>query len=267
MFPIEALMHVDNVGVFPPISPTQLVNGRQWLFNAVTGQGSWYDPTAASSYIYATDGLSKFTQVGLPQGLGDLDGKYTVTDAVNGSVVVNAGAFYTFPSPVTTFTVSGINPTVNGDDQLAFPTYLKFDQGIVSFTMTPVAATATLRGDFNRDGQVNASDIPAMLAALVDLNSFKTANSLTATDLLSIGDINVDGAITNADLQALLTLLKSGGGSLAGVPEPTSMELASIGALALLAVTLVRKIAALAISHGGSRPNCRVSPLPKVIVR
>ena len=39
---------------------------------------------------------------------------------------------------VTQFTVSGIGPTVDGNDPLAFPTFLQFDQSTVNFTMTPV---------------------------------------------------------------------------------------------------------------------------------
>ena len=64
-----------------------------------------------------------------------------------------------------------------------------------------------------------------MLIALTDLNAYKSAHGESDADLLAIGDINGDGKITNADLQALLTLLKSGGGSLAAVPEPASVVL------------------------------------------
>ena len=35
-----------------------------------------------------------------------------------------------------------------------------------------------LPGDFSRDGHVNASDVQAMLAALTDLNAYKSTNSL-----------------------------------------------------------------------------------------
>ena len=59
-------------------------------------------------------------------------------------------------------------------------------------------------------------------------------------DLLAIGDINGDGVVNNADLQALLNLLKSGGGSLAAVPEPSSLALTIFGAIAFLAVALMR---------------------------
>jgi endoglucanase len=83
-------------------------------------------------------------------------------------------------------------------------------------------------GDFNRDGHVDASDISSMIAALTDLSGWKateTALGLNSTQENIIADVNKDGSINNADLQALLTLLNSGGGSDTAVPEPTSLVL------------------------------------------
>ncbi len=48
-----------------------------------------------------------------------------------------------------------------------------------------------------------------------------------------MGDLNGDGVVNNADLQALLNLLKSGGGSSDAVPEPAALVLLVIGALAI----------------------------------
>ena len=63
--------------------------------------------------------------------------------------------------------------------------------------------------DFNQDGSVTAADIPPMMAALAQLNSSPTAADFASTDLLSMGDVNGDGVFNNADVQALLTMLKS----------------------------------------------------------
>jgi hypothetical protein len=85
-----------------------------------------------------------------------------------------------------------------------------------------------LPGDFNRDHTLTSADLPAMLAALADLNAYKTQQGISDADLLAVGDINHDGAVTNADLQSLLNLLRSGNGAQA-VPEPAAWVLLAIG--------------------------------------
>ena len=97
-------------------------------------------------------------------------------------------------------------------------------------------STALIRGDFNNDGHVTAADISTMLKALVDLNVYKTANRLSDADLLSIGDIDGSGQLTNGDLNALIGLLRTGGGSIASVPEPASLVQVAASALLLLLV-------------------------------
>jgi Bacterial Ig domain len=96
--------------------------------------------------------------------------------------------------------------------------------------------TTPLAGDFTLDGHVNAADVSAMLTALADLNAFKTAHSLSPADLLAIGDVNHDGAVTNRDLQALLSLLISGGGS--GSEAAASPSAASASASGRSSVSL-----------------------------
>ena len=102
------------------------------------------------------------------------------------------------------------------------------------YTTGTLSVTATLRGDWNRDGQVTAADIPAMLTALTDLNSYASTNSLSPTQLAAIGDFDNSGTVTNRDIQGLLDLVASlGGGSVAAVPEPRSIVLLGLGALAI----------------------------------
>ena len=59
--------------------------------------------------------------------------------------------------------------------------------------MISVIGNSTHVGDFNHDGHVNAADIPVMMAALADLNAYKSANSLSNSDLVALGDVNGDG--------------------------------------------------------------------------
>jgi phosphatidylinositol-3-phosphatase len=94
--------------------------------------------------------------------------------------------------------------------------------------------TLPVRGDFNQDGHVDAADVVLMLNALADPSAFKAAHGLNDISLLVIGDVNGDDEFNNADLQALLNLLKSGGGSTNTVPEPASYILMTIAALVLL---------------------------------
>jgi autotransporter-associated beta strand protein len=93
-----------------------------------------------------------------------------------------------------------------------------------------------LPGDFNRDGQVTAADIPAMLTALTDLNTYASNNSLSPAQLAAIGDFDGDGQVTNRDIQGLLDLVASlGGGSVAAVPEPSTAIMAALGLVCCLA--------------------------------
>ena len=99
----------------------------------------------------------------------------------------------------------------------------------------------TLAGDINRDGQLTAADVPAMLTALKDLNAYRTAHTMSDVQLRAVGDVNADfnpatqsGGVNNADLQALLVKLKGGSGAVAAVPEPTAIALSSIAAITLM---------------------------------
>jgi hypothetical protein len=100
------------------------------------------------------------------------------------------------------------------------------------------AVLPTIKGDINRDGHVNADDVKWLMAALSDLNAYKSMYNISMSDLQTLCNIDgsvgdgavIDGVatgITNADVQTLIGLLKSGGGS--AVPEPATASLCLIG--------------------------------------
>ena len=69
-----------------------------------------------------------------------------------------------------------------------------------------------------------------MMQALTDLNAYKTNYFLSTANLTAIGDFDTDGRFTNADMQGLLSLLASGGGSATAVPEPGTWLLLAVDA-------------------------------------
>jgi autotransporter-associated beta strand protein len=91
-------------------------------------------------------------------------------------------------------------------------------------------------GDFDRDGQANAADLGVMQEALADLDNYQSVHSnMTGDQLVSIGDLNGDGLVNNADLQGLIDVLAGGSGSggsgIATVPEPAAIFLLAAGGL------------------------------------
>ncbi len=114
--------------------------------------------------------------------------------------------------------------------------------GTLAWDSSQLYATGSLSifsglvGDFTQDGTLDGADISAELMALTDLSRFKTEHGLSDFALLAFGDVNRDGAITNADIQTLLDLVAAGGGGVAQVPEPATFMLAALGGLNLLFV-------------------------------
>ena len=82
---------------------------------------------------------------------------------------------------------------------------------------------------------VNAGDIAAMMEALTDLPGYEALYHLDDERLKSIADINRDNHVSNADLQALLDLLRQGGGPTESIPKPGTLTLLAIGLFALYA--------------------------------
>ena len=90
--------------------------------------------------------------------------------------------------------------------------------------------------DFNYDGAITVADLAPMMAAMGSPQTFMAANNLSSDDFLSMGDLNGDGKVDNSDVQGLIAMLASGGGSasLAAVPEPSAICLLAAGAIIML---------------------------------
>lgn len=120
-----------------PVLPDE-VDGTTFIFNDAPGSG-WFDPPAASGYVYEMTSDTNFVSVFLPTFdlVPDADGEFIVS-SIHGDVTVFAGTSYMFPTPVDQFVITGIDPTVDGSDPLAFPVFLTFDGFSNSFTQTPI---------------------------------------------------------------------------------------------------------------------------------
>jgi Glycosyl hydrolases family 28/PEP-CTERM motif len=106
-------------------------------------------------------------------------------------------------------------------------------QSLYGLTNLTSSGVPLLPGDFNRDGHVDASDIPAMMSALTNLAGYKASYNLSDPQMEVIADLNNDFVLDNSDLQAFLTLLQSGLGSTSSVPEPATFVLLAAGGLML----------------------------------
>ncbi len=214
---VGGLVTINSGGILAPgNSPGMITLGSLLLNNGAqtnielggTTHGSQYDAILASGNV----NLGGTLHVSLINGFAPLAGNsFDILDW--GSL---SGRFSALQLPILN----------NGP--LGWDTSQLYSTGVVS-------VTATVLGDFNRDGLVTVADISAMMQALTDLKTYQATYSLTNAQLIEIGDLDGSGQVTDADLQALINLLANGGGngSLTVVPEPGSIVLLGLGVLAI----------------------------------
>ena len=158
----------------------------------------------------------------------------------------------TFTNPTTaalnnffddhTFDLGNYSDIIGNSLQLDFSLTVTTAASSAAFNENLIFGNSTLLsgplvGDFNRDGHVDTRDIAAAELALTNMNQYQSTYGIPSDLVSQLDDVNNDGVINNADVQALLNLLKNGGGSTTSVPEPASWILASLALAAFLSST------------------------------
>jgi hypothetical protein len=175
-----------------------------------------------------------FSAVGLDQFGNPLLAQATITWSVDAGSIgnINSTGLYSAPlNVVGSAVVRASSGAVSGVSQVA---------------------VHWVKGDLDGDGQLNAADLPAFLAALTDLSVFQNRRNLTSDDVMAIADINSDNRVSNGDIQALLDLMAdSGGGSRQSTVTNASATQPS-GAVTRLAVPVADS--GQTISESGAQP-------------
>ena len=144
-------------------------------------------------------------------------------------------------------------PNMNG--RIVWDLSHLYDSGALGGTIS-VAATYYL-GDLDRNSQITVADISALMAALSNLNGYRSANGLSDPTLFDdVADVNGDGKVNNLDIQSLISLVAnlatgspapgsipgnvSSASAVSAVPEPHSVVLFVFG-ISVLAGMLRRQ--------------------------
>jgi len=200
-------------------------------YNPITGTATYPGASGGLAYVYGNTsfdpglGVSLYDAHELAKelfiGSGPTYGEYGFSFTVTVPFTLSDG------SQVTLTTIPMVDVfSISDKNQGNF-------SGNADYTQQDAATlaiySAIMRGDFNLDGEKTAADIPLMLQALANPSAYKAANNnMSSMEFTAIADVNQDGVVSNADLQALLNLLAGGGGGTSSVPEPSAALLAWI---------------------------------------
>ncbi len=103
----------------------------------------------------------------------------------------------------------------------------------LAMTLTP-AAGESIVGDMNLDGVVDTGDVAPFVLALTDPALYMAQFGVEEPTMISVGDVNGDGVFDTGDVAPFVELLVGGAGESSSVPEPGSLALLGLGALALV---------------------------------
>ena len=156
----------------------------------------------------------------------------------------NSSGLWTAGTVLTIDNWSGTPTTGSGNDQIIFGSdntglsaaqvsqikFSGFAPGATILANGEVVPTSApyLLGDINRDGHVNVGRYLGHAHRAQRHQRLPGGPpDLTLGDVAYISDLNADGQFNNADLQGLLDYLIQGHGSVAAVPEPSTMASAA----------------------------------------
>lgn len=140
--------------------------------------------------------------------------------------LTGSSSLFSSPALPSSLSLSSFTTRLGSFDDESPPGALDLLMSVTSLSPIPL-----LKGDLNRDGHVNESDITAMEQALSNLSGYQTSHDLSSSDLIALADMDGSGTVTNSDLQSLIDMLRGGDGSAVAVPEPSGLGVLAMTAL------------------------------------
>lgn len=215
---------------------TGLVYNEQIAPDIIIGSAGFFGGSSSSTEIFVWEKgtFNQLARIDISGSVGDATGREIALDS-EGNLYIG-GFGNQIVSVIDDFVDHALAGTLTDNSSVNW----FVNDFFASFSGLDVASSMSMEnafvlGDFNLSGETTNDDIQAMLDALVDLESYKSANGLSDVDLLAIGDINGLGGVTNDDIQPLLDLLTGSSllaaNNLQSVPEPSAIALFIAGSV------------------------------------
>ena len=221
--------------------------------NVVVNQSLTSISVSPTSATVVNNNLQQFAATGLDQFGNPLATQPSFAWSLDSGSVGSVDSTGLYTSPISTIGAATVRAT----------------SGAVSGA-APVNVV-WLKGDLNGDGQLTASDVAAMMTALVDLNGYQTQRGLSNADLLTIADVNNDGAIDNRDMQAIISLLANasmvaagGGGSMESLASSSQSSTPSTVSAPIM--DSAESVASPAVESTSSETSSLLLPINQVAV-
>jgi endoglucanase len=98
-----------------------------------------------------------------------------------------------------------------------------------AFSNSATTNVTLLPGDTDGDGQQAVADVGTLMTALSDVTAYQTSHNLSPSDVLAVGNLDGDAAVTNLDLQAMVVMLANAaaGGAPPGLAPSAGVSFAT----------------------------------------